>query len=430
NNAVVATTVSDATGNYSIRVTDQVKSIKVAFVGLEEKTVVLGGKTAVSVQLGNAASNLNEVVVVGYGTQRKKDVTGSVSTVKGSVLADKPVQSFEQALGGRAAGVQVNIPNGVLNNPPVIRIRGTNSISLSSYPLIVIDGVPAFTGDQTSVSAAGNALAAINPADIESIDIAKDAAASAIYGSRAANGVVFVTTKKGKAGKAKVVYDGSVNIATVQRLPKLLDAFEYTTIKNEALTNAGTFNANTNSFQLSTGPDGQAINTNWYDYVYRNALSQNHTVNVSGASESTSYYFSVGYSKQQGIIRRNDFERKSVLANIESKVSKLLTIGGKMSYSNQLNLAATSSGSLPGSAFATAGLARAAFVSAPNVAPYLNNGAYNLASNGFLGVMNNKQGQVGFYNPVPTLDQNNSSAETNQIQGNVFLQLKPVDFLT
>jgi TonB-linked SusC/RagA family outer membrane protein len=430
NNAVVSTAVTDANGNYSIRVTDQVTSIKVAYVGLEEKTVALGGKTALSVQLSNAASNLNEVVVVGYGTQRKKDITGSVSTIKGTVLADKPVQSFEQALGGRAAGVQVNIPNGVLNNPPVIRIRGTNSISLSSYPLIVIDGVPAFTGDQTSVSASGNALAAINPADIESIDIAKDAAASAIYGSRAANGVVFVTTKKGKAGKARVNYDGSANIATVQRLPKLLNAFEYTDIKNEALTNAGIFNANTNSFQLSNGPDGQVINTNWYDYVYRNALSQNHTINVSGANESTNYYFSVGFSKQQGIIRRNDFERKSVLANIETKVSKLLTIGGKMAYSNQLNLAATSSGSLPGSAFATAGLARAALVSAPNVAPYLNNGAYNLAPNGFLGVMNNKQGQVGFYNPVPTLDQNNSSAETNQIQGNVFFQLKPLDFLT
>ena len=430
NNAVVATTVTDANGNYSLRVTDQVKNIKVAFVGLEEKTVALGGKTSVSVQLSNAASNLNEVVVVGYGTQRKKDITGTVSTIKGSVMADKPVQSFEQALGGRAAGVQVTIPNGVLNNPPVIRIRGTNSISLSSYPLIVVDGVPAFTGDQTSVNAAGNALASINPNDIESIDIAKDAAASAIYGSRAANGVVFVTTKKGKAGRARVNYDGNASMASPQRLPKLLNAFEYTTIKNEGLVNAGTYNANTNSFQLSTGADGQAINTNWYDYIYRTGLSQNHTVNVSGASESTNYYFSVGFSKQQGIIRRNDFERKNILANIETKVSKILTIGGKIAYANQLNLAAASSGSLSGEAFNTGGLARIAQVSAPNVSPYLNNGAYNINGSGLLGVMNNKVAQVGFYNPVASLDLNNSNAETNQLQGNIYLQLKPVNYLT
>ena len=203
-NKVASTAVSDVTGSFSIKVTDKSKSLKFGYVGLEDQTIAIAGKSTFSVKMASNAANLSEVVVVGYGTQKKKDITGTVSTVKGSVLADKPVQSFEQALGGRAAGVQVTIPNGVLNNPPVIRIRGTNSISLSSYPLIVIDGVPSFTGDQTSVNAAGNALASINPSDIESVDIAKDAAASAIYGSRAANGVVFVTTKRGKSGKAKV----------------------------------------------------------------------------------------------------------------------------------------------------------------------------------------------------------------------------------
>jgi TonB-dependent SusC/RagA subfamily outer membrane receptor len=197
--------------------------------------------------------------------------------VSGKVISEKPVQSFDQALGGRAVGVQVTIPNGVLNNPPVIRVRGTNSISLSSYPLIVVDGVPSFTGDQSSTNAASNALSSINPADIESIDIAKDAAASAIYGSRAANGVVFVTTKRGKQGKAKVIYDGRVDFTTVQRLPELLDAFQYTDLKNEGLKNAGSYNASTNYFSLSNDASGNPINTRWYDYIYRKAFSHAHT---------------------------------------------------------------------------------------------------------------------------------------------------------
>ena len=429
-NKVASTAVSDVTGSFSIKVTDKSKSLKFGYVGLEDQTIAIAGKSTFSVKMASNAANLSEVVVVGYGTQKKKDITGTVSTVKGSVLADKPVQSFEQALGGRAAGVQVTIPNGVLNNPPVIRIRGTNSISLSSYPLIVIDGVPSFTGDQTSVNAAGNALASINPSDIESVDIAKDAAASAIYGSRAANGVVFVTTKRGKSGKAKVNYEGNVSWQNAQRLPSLLNATDYTTIKNEGLVNAGTFNAATNAFALTNGPDGNPINTNWYDYAYRTGLAHNHNINISGANETTSYYFSFGYTKQQGIIRRNDFERKTLLANIDNRVNKVLSLGGKLSYSNQRNLAAVSSGSLPGEAFNTGGLARIAQVNAPNVSPYNNDGSYNVNSSGLVGVMNNKVGQVGFYNPVPTLDLNNQNSETNQLQSNVYVQLKPLSWVT
>lgn len=427
---VVTSALSDATGNYSIKISEKVKSLLFSYVGLEDQVVTLGTKTEVSLSLSAENKNLAEVVVVGYGTQKKKDVTGSLSSVKGAVLADKPVQSFEQALGGRAAGVQITVPNGVLNNPPVIRIRGTNSISLSSYPLIVVDGVPAFTGDQTSTNSAGNALASINPADIESIDIAKDAAASAIYGSRAANGVIFVTTKKGRPGKSKVTYEGSVSWMKAQRLPNLLDAFQYTTFKNEALVNAGTYNAATNFFALTNGPDGNPINTRWYDHVYRTGFSQNHNVNVSGANESTSYYFSFGYTHQDGIIRRNEFERKTLLANIDHKVSKSISIGGKLAYANQRNLAAGSSGSLPGEAFNTGGLARLAFVNSPNVSPYNNDGSYNVGANGLLGVMGNKVAQAGFYNPVPTLDLNNQNSETNQLQGNVYVQYKPISWLT
>ncbi|MEJ7829513.1 MAG: TonB-dependent receptor plug domain-containing protein, partial [Segetibacter sp.] len=345
---------------------------------------------------------------------------GSISTVKGTEIANKPIQSFEQALGGRAAGVQITIPSGVLNAPPVIRIRGTNSISLSSYPLIVIDGVPAYTGDFSStVGAAGNALASINPNDIESIDIAKDAAATAIYGSRAANGVVFVTTKKGRSGKARVTLDSWVGVSEVQNLPELLDAFEYTDYKNEALRNAGTYNANTNSFYLTNDANGQPINTRWYDYVYRKGTQHSNTLSVSGGSEATTYYFSGGFTNQKGIIKRNDFKRISLLANVDHKAGKIIQLGAKVQYSNENNLGAVSSGSL-GDAFSSAGLGRVAIVTAPNVSPYKNDGSYNY-SGALIGVMGNKVGQVGFNNPVIQLDQNRLNAEIHHFISNAYV---------
>src|SRR5687768_4044002 len=230
-------TTSSADGTYTLSVPSSANTLIFSSIGMAPLEVSIGSKSTINAELKSSEQEMQEVVVVGYGTQKRKELTGSMASVKGTELANRPVQSFDQALGGRAAGVQITIPSGVLNAPPVFRIRGTNSISLSSYPLIIIDGVPVYTGDFSGTSAAGNALSNINPNDIESIDIAKDAAASAIYGSRASNGVVFITTKKGKAGKSRVSIDSWVGISQVQRLPTLLDAFQYTDYKNEALTN-------------------------------------------------------------------------------------------------------------------------------------------------------------------------------------------------
>ena len=184
-------------GNFSIQVNDQVKTLRFTYVGYESIDVSVSGKSTVDVSMSASNAGLDEVVVVGYTTQKKREATGTIASVKGSAIANLPVQSFEASLAGRAAGVQITVPNGVLNNPPVFRVRGTNSINLSSQPLIIIDGVPSFQGDVSQNSAANNPLASINPNDIESIDILKDASAAAIYGSRAANGVVMITTKRG-----------------------------------------------------------------------------------------------------------------------------------------------------------------------------------------------------------------------------------------
>jgi len=420
-------TTTGADGTFTLSVPANTKQLRVTYVGFESTSVSIG-TSPMSIVLTSEDKSLSEVVVVGYGTQRKKDYTGNTASIKGSAVANRPVQSFDQALGGRAAGVQVNIPSGVLNAAPVIRVRGINSLSLSSVPLFVIDGVPTFTGDFSGTNAAANPLAAINPNDIESIDIAKDAAATAIYGSRAANGVVFVTTKKGSRGKAKVSYDGWIGWNQPFGLPKLLDAFQYTELKNEALRNANAFSA-TNQFRLTNGPDGQPINTDWYDVVYRTGMMHNNAVSVSGGNESTQYYMSVGYTEQEGILKRNDFKRLGILMNVDHKANKYISMGAKLQYTNSMNLASQSSGSLPGEAFNTTGLGRVPLITAPNVAPYNNDGTYNLAGN-LIGVMGNLVGQVGFSNPVVGFDLNRSNSEINQMQSNLYIQAKPFEFLT
>lgn len=430
-------TQTDASGNYRISVSANTKTLTFSSVTYETVVVRIGNLGVINETLVAKNSKLDEVVVIGYGTQKRKEITGSLSTVKGQVIAEKPVQSFDQALAGRAAGVQITVPSGVLNSPPVFRIRGANSISLSSYPLVVVDGIPAPTGDFSGTSAAGNALASINPNDIESIDIAKDAAATAIYGSRAANGVVFVTTKKGKGKKARISYNGSIGNTSVFGVPKELNAQQYTDYKNMAAANNQNLNT-TNpggpgayvKFNLNKDANGNVIDTKWADVVYRNAFTQNHNLNISGASENTNYYFSGGFTDQQGILKKNEFIRKNILINIDSKVTSKITLGGKLSYSNERNLAAASSGSLSGEAFNTGGFGRNVLVNSPNVAVYNNDGSYNINANNGVGTMANTVAQVGFYNPQVALDLNRSNSEADHIQSNIYLQIKPVKWLT
>jgi TonB-dependent starch-binding outer membrane protein SusC len=414
-------------GSFSISVDEKAKTLVLSFIDMQTVEVAITRENLGTIVLKASDKSLSEVVVTGYGTQRRKEVTGSISKVKGDALTNKPVQSFDQALGGRAAGVQVTIPQSVLNSPPVIRIRGTNSISLSSFPLVVLDGVPIFTGDASGTNSAANALGAINPNDIESIDVAKDAAAAAIYGSRAAGGVLFINTKKGKQGKARITYDGWAGMSTPMRLPKLLDAFQFVDYKNEALSNSGILVPGTTQFRLTNGPNGQPINTNWFDVVYRNAIQSSHAVSISGANDATNYFFSASYTNQQGIIRKNDFKRLTVLFNIDQRISKILSIGSKIQYAKDDNLAAGSTGSNPGEAFTTAGVGRIAVVNAPNVAPFNNDGSYNVLGS-TIGNMNNIGNgvQSGFANPQVMLDLNRSNNFNNRILGNFYVQLKPV----
>lgn len=425
---------SNNEGNFSISVPENRNALIISAIGMVQQEVSIIGESSPQIVLKADEKGLDEVIVVGYGMQRRKEVTGNYNTVTGAEVANKPMPSFESALAGKAAGVQITVPNGVLNNPPVFRIRGVNSLSLGNAPLFVIDGIPTYSGDQGGASAPANPLASINPDDIESIDIAKDAAAGAIYGSRAANGVVFVTTKKGKSGAAKFSYNGWVGWTKPIRLPEILNTQQYVDYKNTALANLKSIvPSTTGEFIIPKDANGNPIHTNWYDYVYRTGISHSHNVSVSGGANGTSYYLSGGYTKQEGILQKNDFERKNILANIDGKISNAITIGGKVSYSNEKNLIGGSSGSLPGEGFASAGAARLAFALPPNVSPFNNDGSYNYVSGtaiGGQGSLVNGANPYTFNNVKMLLDLNRSNNEVNHIQSNAYLQIKPIKGLT
>jgi TonB-linked SusC/RagA family outer membrane protein len=416
-------TTSDADGKYSLSVPDAGGILVFSFIGLATKEVDIGQQTIIDLQMASDATQLSEVVVVGYGTQTKRDLTGTIASVDGDKIKGTPVQSFDQALAGRSPGVNVTSPNGVLGNPPVIRVRGVNSINLSSFPLVVIDGVPTYSLNQSFNSASYNPLGNINPSDIQSIDILKDASATAIYGSRAAAGVVLVTTKKGASGKAKVTYDGWAGWTNPFRLFKLLNAQQYMDIKNEALANAG----QPQGFFPTTDANGKTIDTDWYKYVYHTGFSHSNAISIAGGNESTTYYSSLNYTKQDGMLKQNTFDRLLLRVNVDHKLYKNFSVGTNFSFSNS-NTSAPNTGSIPGQAFNTGGLGRLPLVTAPNVGPYLNDGSYNI-SGSVIGTMNNLQ-QSGFYNPVVILDKDYFKSIGNEIQANAYAKWEIIKGLT
>jgi TonB-linked SusC/RagA family outer membrane protein len=401
----------------------------ITYVGFQPKELTINNGGAISVSLEESASQLTEVVVSsGYVSQSKKDFTGSASQVKSSQLKNQPAQSFDQLLGGQAAGVSIVQPSNSLNNTPALRVRGINSVNSGIYPLVIVDGVTVFTG---SVGGAigNNPLADINPNDIETIDVLKDASATAIYGSRAANGVLVITTKKGKRGKTKVTYDGWASVSSPYNLPELLNAEDYVTIKNEAKVNAG----QAPGFALQKNADGSTVNTDWYDVAYHKGVSQSHAVGLSGATDATSYYFSLSYSDQNSFVRTNNFKHYSARLNVDHHLAKGLVIGANITYSNGNNTGPTtgafanSSTSLPTNNqqfIGLQGLARLTYILPPNVSVYNTDGSYNIqnaASVGY-GANNPAVGTINAYNLQVLLDLDKNSSESNSLLGNVYAE--------
>jgi TonB-dependent starch-binding outer membrane protein SusC len=408
--------ITGADGKYAISVPSTAASLMFSFVGYRTIEVPIAGKTVLDVALEQDVFNVEEVVVTAYGTTQKRDVSGSIATVKPEDIKNVPVQSFDQALQGKAAGVSITLPNGVLNNPPVIRVRGFNSISGSSYPLIVVDGIPIATGNFGG-TAATNALSDINPSDIASMDILKDASATALYGSRAANGVILITTKRGQGAKTKVTYDGYVGYTEPYNIFKMMSAEQYVAHKNLAYANAGSSTV----LSLVNDENGNPINTVWADEVYQKGFQMNHALTFSGSTNSTSYFLSVGYTDQEGIIKKNTFNRKNVRVNIDHKLNKYINLGTNFGYTNGYT-----ESPVTGSSFATAGAARLAFVLPPIIGPILNDGSgkYNLEGSA-IGRMGQPLPALGYYNPRAILDLNKFSTGTDRILATVYGSILP-----
>lgn len=440
-----ASVQTDSSGRFSLQLPANVNVLTFSYVGyVTQEMNVARADNEVAVELLPDTRELSDVVVSsGYGTQKKRDFTGAASQISSAALENKPSQSFTQMLGGQAAGVDIVQPTGALNNPPVMRIRGINSISSGIYPLVVVDGVTLFTGSAGG-SVGNDPLADLNPADIETIDVLKDASATAIYGSRAANGVLVITTRKGKKGTAKVRYDGWIGLSKPFNLPRMLDAYDYVVIKNEARMNAGL----SPGFALQTLPDGSIVNTNWYDVAYNTGISHSHNASVSGASDATNYYFSVGYSDQNGFTRNNSFERNVARLNIDHKLFSEVTIGATLSYSNSRN-EGPNTGAIPPNSVAgsngnsnntqyigTQPLARLTYILPPNVAPLNPDGSYNInPNNGTIGYGANSSslGVFNAWNLKTVQDLDNNSSENNTFVGSLYAEwsiLKALKFKT
>ncbi len=410
--------VTDNSGNFSIEITKNVKALQFSYVGfsLQEVSVSDASTVDVTISLKAEDASLSEVVVVGYGTQQKRTVTSAIGKVKGADLANLPTTSFDKQLAGRAAGVQVTTVSGNVSAAPRIRIRGVNSITGNRDPLFVVDGIPTFNGGGSGLVTT-NVLADINPSDIESIEVLKDGAATAIYGSRAANGVILITTKKGKSGKMNVNYDMYVGYSKAFNTPDLLTGPQFVTIANEKLTNAG----------LVQGAFMNAENTstNWFDFIFtEKPIVQSHTLSVSSGTEKSNFYLSVNYLTQQGMILTNKNTRYNIRANAEFKPATWLKVGNNITLSRTDDFGQNDGGN------ALSGAMGGAMRALPNVRVFnpAHITGYNItADNAALGSdANTRVIENNYTNPRYNLDKNIYQNNRYRIINNMFVEVSPI----
>ncbi|SFE51503.1 TonB-linked outer membrane protein, SusC/RagA family [Chitinophaga sp. CF118] len=321
-------TQTSATGQYTLQVSSgDVLSFHI--LGYDEKRVTVGSATTINIQLQSTSSGLNEVVVIGYGSQQKKDMTGAIASINAKQLQDLPTAGLDQKLAGQIPGVQVSAVSGTPGGGASIRIRGSGSIGAGSDPLYVVDGFP-LSG---SFDQQASPLNIINPDDIETMTVLKDASSTAIYGSRGANGVVVITTKHGQKGAPRVTlntYTGYQEVPQKGR-PEMLNAREFAQFRKDIIIDDFASRGQTaTDADIPTDyrhPEQYGAGTNWYNTVLHTAPQHNTSLGVSGGSENTKYNFTFGYFDQDGVLRYTDYKRYTVRANIESKIGKKVKIG-------------------------------------------------------------------------------------------------------
>lgn len=323
--------VTDFDGNFSITIADANTTLVVSYLGFSTKEIATNGQTSLTISLKEDAAGLDEVIVVGYGSQREKDLTGSVSSIKSDNFNKGPQLSAQQAMQGKMAGVVISQNSGKPGGSNTVRVRGGTSLTGTNDPLYVIDGVPISTTagvSQANIRANGtdffdqeptNPLMTINPNDIESITVLKDASSTAIYGSRGANGVIVITTKKGKSGNLKVSLDVTGGVSTVANKLDVLSADEYRQVNND----------------LTLPFSDLGGNTNWQDQIYRTAQTQDYNLSFSGGTEKTTYRASLGYGTQEGVLIGSKLERANTRINVNhSALDDKLVFDLRLNYGN------------------------------------------------------------------------------------------------
>ena len=323
-------TQSDNDGNFRISPNGKQKILVFSHVGYAPEEINPGNKQNIAVSLSTEERKLEEVVVVAYGSQDKTKITGAVAKVDGKELENIPMTSVDQMLQGKVAGLQSVASSGQPGALQQIRIRGIGSINASSEPLFVIDGIPITTGDVSRLTTTTNTLAGLNSNDVESITVLKDASAATLYGSRAANGVILITTKKGRAGKTRIAVDaeyGWNSLAYINDLAKPLNASQFTALTTEGLVNAGFTPAQATNYFNNVLQWNTGYNTNWLDQVTRQGINQQYSISASGGDTKTSFYASAGYFKQQAVVIGSDFVRYSGSLNVKHNVSDKISLG-------------------------------------------------------------------------------------------------------
>jgi len=354
-------TQTDINGGYSLSVPATAKTLVFNFIGFKVVELPIAGKV-INTQLEQDSKQLTEVVVVGYGTQKRQAITGSIASVSSKEFQSTPVTTLEQAIQGKAAGVNISANNGKLGQSMNISIRGTSSISAGTQPLVVVDGVVITSSDISTTSAGTNPMADLNFNDIESVDILKDASASAIYGARAANGVLLITTKKGKTGDAKISFQAQFGLSTPSRHRKFLNTQQWLQIEKRAGVGAATQDVLAGLYgdpddpqsttdaladyasyvesrfqRYGAGADYAKNDVDWEKQAFQRAPQQIYDLSLSGGNDKTTYFISGQHVNQTGILKGNNFMKTSGRINLNTKVYKNLDVGMNLNFIRSLN---------------------------------------------------------------------------------------------
>jgi TonB-linked SusC/RagA family outer membrane protein len=395
-------TTSDASGTYSLSVEDESSVLVFSFIGFLTQEVPVGSQTSVNVVMAADVTSLQEVVVVGYGEVKKSDLTGSVASIKSEELNAYPTTNLVQSLAGRAPGVQISQNTGAPGASISVRVRGTNSVQGFNEPLYVVDGFP-YSGNPTL----------LNNADIESIQILKDASATAIYGSRGANGVVIITTKRGKQGRTSVEYDGYYGWQTIRKKIDMMSAREYALFYNEQAANDGLAPHFT---QDEINSFGQG--TDWQDLVLQTAPIQNHAISINGGTEKTRFSISGSNFNQAGIIIGSDYVRNSVRANVTTDISKKFKFDLNTILSRIDSDRKNSGGGNRGGSLISAMLS-----GYPTQTPYNADGTYTNLSAAY------SWGSNVITNPLNYIEQQSDHIRSNKVLINGALTFTPIEGL-